>query len=59
MMGSHDTSTEPQVHEDGEQHTMLDLHVRQVEDRALPARQVLLQQTLGREPDDGGAIFVP
>jgi hypothetical protein len=59
MMGSHDMSTEPQVHNDGEQRTTFELHIRQVEDRALPARQVLLQQTQDREPDDRGPIFVP
>ena len=58
-MGSHYMSTEPEVHEDGEKHAMLELHIRQVEDRALPAGQVLLQQTQDREPDNRGPIFVP
>ena len=60
MMGTHEMSAPPQVLEDDEEeHAMLELHVRQVEDRALPARQVLLQQTQDRGPDDRGLIFVP
>lgn len=59
MMGSQAMSTEPQVQEDAEEHTTLELHIRQVEDRALPARQVLLQQTQARQPDDRGPLFVP
>jgi hypothetical protein len=59
MMGSHDVSTEPKVHEDGEKLAMLELHVRQVQDRALPATEVLMQQTQAREADERGPIFVP
>ena len=59
MMGTHDKSTAPQIKEEDRKRVMSELHVRQVEDRALPARQVLLQQTQGGEPDDRGPIFVP
>jgi hypothetical protein len=58
-MGTHDKSTEPQTQEEDGKHAMSQLYVRQVEDRALPARQVLLQQTQGSEPNDRGTIFVP
>ena len=58
-MGTHDKSTEPQIKPEGGNQATSELHVRQVEDRALPARQVLLQQTQDREPDDRGPIFVP
>ena len=59
MMGTYDMSTEPQIQEKDRKGVTSELHVRQVEDRALPARQVLLEQTQGREPDDRGPIFVP
>ena len=58
-MGTHDQFTEPQIEEEGGNHAVSELHVRQVEDRALPARQVLLQQTQDSEPDHRGPIFVP
>ena len=57
-MGSQAMSTDAQVQEDVEEHTTLELYIRQVEDRALPARQVLLQQTQARQPDDRCPIFV-
>jgi hypothetical protein len=34
-------------------------HVRQVEDRALPAWQVLRQQEQARDPEDQSPVFVP
>ena len=58
-MGTHDKPTELHKQEQDRSPAMGELHVRQVEDRALPARQVLLEQSQDRENDERGAIFVP
>ena len=58
-MGTNDTTAEPKIDDATREDATLELHIRQVEDRALPARQVLLQQTQGGEPAAPRPVFVP
>jgi hypothetical protein len=59
VMKEQEASTVPAVDDDLDRDVQLHPHIRQVDDRSLPARKVLTQQIQSRVRDDPAPAYVP